>query len=99
MSQKLRRVLLLVGVVDSGVLVPVMGLLPTDWVMAMGEGLVLKTREPLRCLGLSFASFTSGKGISSPEDTFQKGVGSKQKQLFTPTSTFKSSRPQSATNG
>lgn len=77
MSQKLRRVLLLVGVVDSGVMVPVTGVLPTDWVMVMGDGLVLKTREPLRCLGLSFASFTSGKGISSPEDTFQKATGLK----------------------
>lgn len=72
MSQKLRRVLLLVGVVDSGVPVPVMGVLPTAWFKVMGEGLVLKTREPLRCLGLSFTSFTSGKGINSPEDTFYK---------------------------
>lgn len=70
MSQKLRRVLLPVGVVDSGVLVPVMGVLPKAWVKVMGEGLVLKTREPLRCLGLSFTSFTSGKGFNSPENTF-----------------------------
>ncbi len=70
MSQKLRRVILLVGVVDSGVLVPVMGVLPPAWVKMMGEGLVLNTREPLRCLGLSFTSFTSGRGIESPEDTF-----------------------------
>lgn len=70
MSQKLRRVLLLVGVVDSGVLVPVMGVLPTAWVKVMGEGLVLKTREPLRCLGVSFTSFTSGKSINSPGEIF-----------------------------
>lgn len=68
MSQKLRRVLLPVGVVDSGVLVPAIGVLPADWVKVMGEGLDLNTREPLRCLGLSFTSFTSGKGISRPED-------------------------------
>lgn len=75
MSQKLRRVLLPVGVVDSGVLGPVMGALPTAWVKVMGEGLVLKTREPLRCLGLSFTSFTSGNGISRPvseENTFDE---------------------------
>lgn len=50
MSQKLLRVLLLVGVVDSGVLVPVMDVLPTACVKVMGEGLLLKTRDPLRCL-------------------------------------------------
>lgn len=69
MSQKLRRVLLPVGVVDSGVLVPVMGTLPKAWVKVMGEGLALKTRVPLRCLGVSFTSFTSGNAINSPEDT------------------------------
>jgi len=69
MSQKLRRVLLLVGVVDSGVVVPVMGGLPTAWVKVMGAGLVLKTREPLRCLGLSFPSFPSARGVARPEDT------------------------------
>lgn len=81
MSQKLRRVLLLVGVVDSGVLVPVIGVFPTAWVKLMGEGLVLKTREPLRCLGQSFNSFTSGKGIHSPEETESKNQ--KQEHAFT----------------
>lgn len=70
MSQKLRRVLLPVGVVDSGVPVCVTGVPPTAWIKLIGEGLVLKALEPLRCLGLSFTSFTSGKGISSPEGTF-----------------------------
>lgn len=72
MSQKLRRVLFPVGVVDSGVLVPVMEVFPTAWVKVMGEGLLLNTREPLRCLGLSFTSFISGKGINNPEDKFYK---------------------------
>lgn len=70
MSQKLRRVLLPVGVVDSGVLLPVMGAPPTAWIKLIGDGLVLKTLEPLRCLGLSFTSLASGKGISSPEEHF-----------------------------
>lgn len=69
MSQKLLRVLLPVGVVDSGVLVPVTGMPPTVWIRVIGEGLDLKTREPLRCLGLSFTSFTSGTGFNSPKDT------------------------------
>lgn len=68
MSQKLRRVLLLVGVVDSGVLIPVTGTLPTAGVRVMGEGLDFKTREPLRCLGLSFTSFT-GRGVARPDET------------------------------
>lgn len=72
MSQKLRRVLLPVGVVDSGVMEPVMGPLAAACVKVIGEGLLLKTREPLRCLGVSFTSFTSGKGTSSPEDTVNK---------------------------
>lgn len=66
MSQKLRRVLLPVGVVDSGVVTPAMGVVPTAWVKVMGEGQVLKTREPLRCLGLSFTSFTSDSGFNRP---------------------------------
>ena len=75
MSQKLRRVLLLVGVVDSGVLVPGRGLLPPAWVRVMGEGLLLKTREPLRCRGLSFTSFTSGSGTNCPEDHHRQKTG------------------------
>lgn len=70
MSQKLRRLLLVVGVVDSVVPLPVMVVLPTAWVKATEERLFLKTREPLCCLGLSFTSFTSGNKISSPENTF-----------------------------
>lgn len=68
MSQKLLRVLLLVGVVDSGVLVPVMDVFPTACVKVMGEGLLLKTRDPLRCLWLSFTSLTSGNGFKSSKD-------------------------------
>lgn len=60
-SQKLRRVLLLVGVVDSGVLLPVAAAPPVAWDKLMGDGLLLKTREPLRCLGTSLTSLTSGK--------------------------------------
>lgn len=67
MSQKLRRVLLLVGVLESGVLVTIMEVPPTVWVKVMGDGLFLKTREPLRCRGMSFTSFMSGKGITEPE--------------------------------
>lgn len=67
MSQKLRRVLLLVGVLESGMLVTIMEVPPTVWVKVMGDGLFLKTREPLRCLGMSFTSFMSGKGITEPE--------------------------------
>lgn len=70
MSQKLRRVLLLVGVVESGVLVPVVELLPEGWLKVMGEGLLLNTREPVRCLGLSFNSLTSDNGINSPKHIF-----------------------------
>lgn len=66
MSQKLRRVLLPVGVVDSGVQTPVRVVLPPAWVKVIGEGLLLKTREPLRCLWLSFTSFISAKGINRP---------------------------------
>lgn len=71
MSQKLRLVLLLVGVVDSGVLLPATVVLPTVWDKLMGEGLLLKTREPLRCLWLSFTSLASGKDICSPERTWR----------------------------
>lgn len=74
MSQKLRRVLFPVGVVDSGVLTPAMGVLPKAWVKVMGVGLLLYTREPLRCLGLSFTSFNSGKGI--------RGAGSRGKEML-----------------
>ena len=74
MSQKLRRVLLLVGVVDSGVLVPVTGVALPAGIKVIGEGLVLKTREPLRCLGLSFTSFTSGKDTSCPTDVFHNNT-------------------------
>lgn len=66
-SQKLRRVLLLVGVVDSGVLGPAIWVLPTVWVKVIEEGHVLKTREPLRCLVLSFTSFASGRVLSRPK--------------------------------
>lgn len=71
MSQKLRRVLLLVGVVDSGVLVPVTGGPPAPWTKVMGAGLLLKTLDPLRCLGLSFTSFTSGKDVICPENIIE----------------------------
>lgn len=60
---------MLVGVVDSSVVVPVIEVIPTAWVKVIGDGLVLMTRELLHCLGLSFTSFTSGKGMSSPENT------------------------------
>lgn len=68
MSQKLRRVLLLVGVVESGVLLPVMAAPPPAGLKVIWDGLCLKTREPLRCLGLSFTSLSSGKGVIKPED-------------------------------
>lgn len=68
MSQKLRRVFLLVGVVDSGVLVPVTGEPPT-WVMLMGEGLLPKTLGPLHCRGLAFTSFISDEQITCPTRT------------------------------
>lgn len=68
MSQKLRRVLLLVGVVDSAVLPPTIGGAPAAWFRKTWDGLCLKTREPLRCLGLSLASFSSGRGLVKPEE-------------------------------
>lgn len=62
-SQKLRRVLLLVGVVDSGVLPPVAAAPPVVWDKLMGDGLLLKTREPLRCRRTSLTSRTSEEEI------------------------------------
>lgn len=64
MSQKLRRVLLLVGVVDSPVLPPITGAPPAAWLKEIWDGLCLKTREPLRCLGLSLTSFSSAGGLT-----------------------------------
>lgn len=72
MSQKLRRELLPVGVVESGVLEAGSGELPTAWGKVIGAGLVLKTREPLRCLGLSFTSFTSGKEVRPDDKHFNE---------------------------
>lgn len=66
-SQKLRRVLLLVGVVDSGVLLPVAVAPPAVWDKLIGDGLLLKTREPLRCLGTSLTSLTSGEETKGPK--------------------------------
>lgn len=51
-----------------------MGVHPTGCVMAIGEGLVFKTLKPLRCLGLSFTSLTSGKCLSNPKDTFNRNT-------------------------
>lgn len=67
-SQKLRRVLLLVGVVDSPGLPPDVAVPAPAWVRVVWDGLVLKTREPLRCLGLSLGSLTSGGGLIKPAD-------------------------------
>lgn len=60
--------LLPVGVVDSAALLPVVGAPPGAWLKVIGEGLCLKTREPLRCRGLSLASFSSGGGLVEPEE-------------------------------
>ena len=62
-SQKLRRPLLLVGVVDSGVLLPGVGVPPWAWGRMMGEGLFLDTRALMRCVSLS--SFVSGEGLNT----------------------------------
>lgn len=78
-SQKLRREILLVGVVDSGVLVPISGLTPAEWIKVIGEGLLLKIREPLLCLGLSFFS---NKDVPCPENRFHNNTKS-NKSLWT----------------
>lgn len=66
MPQKLRRVVLLVGVVESGVVLPPTGAPPAGCIRVMGAGLLLKTLEPLRVLPLSFSSFPSGVDSSAP---------------------------------
>lgn len=62
-SQKLRRVVLPVGVLDSGVLGPVLGLVPEGGgIRVKGEGLFLTLLEPLQDIKLSLNSFTSNGG-------------------------------------
>lgn len=62
---------MLVGVVDSGVLLPVAVAPPAAWDKLMGDGLFLKTREPLRCLGTSLTSLTSGEEMQCPKRTMK----------------------------
>lgn len=56
------------GVVDSGVLVPVVGVVAGAGIRVMGDGLFLNTREPLRCRGLSLTSLTSDGGLTRPKE-------------------------------
>lgn len=63
---------MLVGVVDSGVLLPAAAEIPAAWDKLMGDGLFLKTREPLRCLGASLGSLTSGEEMQGPERTVEQ---------------------------
>ena len=53
---------MLVGVVDSGVLLPGVGVPPGAWGRTMGEGLFLDMRELPR--GVSFSSLVSGEGLN-----------------------------------
>lgn len=66
--------LLLVGVVDSAAVPPpVVGAPPAaDWPREIWDGLCLKTREPLRCLGPSLSSLCSAGGLLEPGGAVQR---------------------------
>lgn len=69
---------------DSPVLPPDVVLPPPAWVRVVWDGLVLKTREPLRCLGLSLDSLTSGRGLIKPADAITAALYSRKYRGKTP---------------